>query len=65
MHGIAVYRDGAWVERGEVTLAQAAEMLNLSSMRSYERFARVLYLPSNTVRVRHGSSNDGILKIHI
>jgi DNA invertase Pin-like site-specific DNA recombinase len=31
-HGIAVHRDGEWVERGEVTLAQAAEMLNLSSM---------------------------------
>jgi excisionase family DNA binding protein len=32
VHGIAVHRDGEWVERGEVTLAQAAEMLNLSSM---------------------------------
>ncbi|MER9559753.1 hypothetical protein [Mesorhizobium sp. M0323] len=30
-HGIAVYRDGEWAERGEVTLTEAARMLNLSS----------------------------------
>lgn len=30
-HGIAVYRDGEWAERGEVTLTEAAGMLNLSS----------------------------------
>ncbi|MER8684508.1 helix-turn-helix domain-containing protein [Mesorhizobium sp. M1405] len=29
-HGIAVYRDGEWAERGEVTLTEAAGMLNLS-----------------------------------
>ncbi|WP_292572389.1 helix-turn-helix domain-containing protein [Mesorhizobium sp.] len=29
-HGIAVYRDGEWAERGEVTLTEAARMLNLS-----------------------------------
>ncbi|WP_292716483.1 helix-turn-helix domain-containing protein [Mesorhizobium sp.] len=29
-HDIAVYRDGEWAERGEVTLTEAASMLNLS-----------------------------------
>jgi DNA invertase Pin-like site-specific DNA recombinase len=29
-HGIAVYRDGEWAERGEVTLTEAARMLDLS-----------------------------------
>ncbi len=31
-HGIAVYRDGEWAERGEVTLTEAARMLDLSPM---------------------------------
>lgn len=31
-HGIAVYADGEWAERGEVTLTEAARMLNLSPM---------------------------------
>ena len=31
-HGVAVYRDGEWAERGEVTLTEAARMLDLSSM---------------------------------
>ena len=31
-HGIAVYRDGEWAERGEITLTEAASMLELSSM---------------------------------
>ncbi len=31
-HGIAVYVDGEWAERGEVTLTEAATMLNLSPM---------------------------------
>ena len=31
-HGIAVYREGEWVERGEVTLAEVAKLLNLSAM---------------------------------
>lgn len=29
-HDIAVYRDGEWAERGEVTLTEAASILNLS-----------------------------------
>jgi DNA invertase Pin-like site-specific DNA recombinase len=29
-HGIAVYADGEWAERGEVTLTEAARMLNLN-----------------------------------
>jgi len=29
-HGIAVYVDGEWAERGEVTLTEAARMLDLS-----------------------------------
>ena len=29
-HGIAVYREGEWAERGEITLAEAASMLDLS-----------------------------------
>ena len=31
-HGIAVYADGEWAERGEVTLTEAARMLNLSPL---------------------------------
>jgi hypothetical protein len=31
-HGIAVYRDGEWAVRGEVTLIEAAKMLNVSPM---------------------------------
>ena len=31
-HGITVYRDGEWAERGEVTLPEAARMLNLSPL---------------------------------
>jgi DNA invertase Pin-like site-specific DNA recombinase len=31
-HGIAVYVDGEWAARGEVTLTEAARMLDLSSM---------------------------------
>ena len=31
-HGIAVYKYGEWAERGEVTLIEAARMLNLSPM---------------------------------
>ena len=31
-HGITVYRDGEWAERGEVTLPDAARMLNLSPL---------------------------------
>jgi len=31
-HGIAVYREGEWAERGEVTLTEAARMLDLSPM---------------------------------
>jgi DNA invertase Pin-like site-specific DNA recombinase len=31
-HEIAVYRDGEWAERGEVTLTEAARMLDLSPM---------------------------------
>ena len=31
-HGIAVYRDDEWAERGEVTLTEAAKMLDLSPM---------------------------------
>jgi hypothetical protein len=31
-HGIAVYMDGEWAERGEVTLTEAAGMLDLSPM---------------------------------
>jgi DNA invertase Pin-like site-specific DNA recombinase len=31
-HSIAVYRDGEWAERGQVTLTEAATMLNLSPM---------------------------------
>ena len=31
-HGIAVYREGEWAERGEITLTEAASMLDLSPM---------------------------------
>jgi excisionase family DNA binding protein len=31
-HGITVYREGEWAERGEVTLPEAARMLNLSPL---------------------------------
>jgi excisionase family DNA binding protein len=31
-HGIAVYVDGKWAERGEITLTEAAKMLDLSPL---------------------------------
>ena len=31
-HGIAVYADGEWAERGEVTLTEAARILNLNPL---------------------------------
>jgi hypothetical protein len=31
-HGIAVYREGEWVERGEITLEAAAQRMNVSVM---------------------------------
>src|SRR5262249_15673031 len=31
-HGIAVYREGEWVERGEITLGAAAQIMNVSLM---------------------------------
>src|SRR5262249_36286289 len=31
-HGIAVYREGEWVERGEITLEAAAQIMNVSLM---------------------------------
>jgi len=31
-HDIAVYREGEWAERGEITLTEAAKMLDLSPM---------------------------------
>ena len=31
-HGIAVYREDEWAERGEVTLTEAAKILDLSPM---------------------------------
>jgi methionyl-tRNA formyltransferase len=31
-HGIAVYRDSEWVERGEITLEAAAQIMDVSVM---------------------------------
>jgi hypothetical protein len=44
--------DGEWAERGEVTLTEAARILNLSLMRYFAGFGRVSFLPSGTVRAR-------------
>jgi hypothetical protein len=44
-HGIAVYADGEWAERGEVTLTEAARMLDLSPM-SVLRWIRAGIIPA-------------------
>ncbi|WP_348526860.1 hypothetical protein [Mesorhizobium sp.] len=63
--GIAVYRDGEWAERGEVTLTEAARMLNLSPATVLRQFAPASSPPSNIAKAHLGSSNDGISKIRI
>jgi hypothetical protein len=30
-HGIAVFRDGEWIERGEITLEAAAKLIGVST----------------------------------
>jgi excisionase family DNA binding protein len=44
-HGIAVYVDGEWAERGEVTLTEAARMLDLSPM-TVLRWIRARTIPA-------------------
>jgi DNA invertase Pin-like site-specific DNA recombinase len=44
-HGIAVYVDGEWAERGEVTLTEAARVLDLSPM-TVLRWIRAGILPA-------------------
>jgi DNA invertase Pin-like site-specific DNA recombinase len=39
-HGIAVYRDGEWAERGEITLEAAADILNVSPMTALRMIRR-------------------------
>jgi Recombinase/Recombinase zinc beta ribbon domain len=52
-HGIAVYVDGEWAERGEVTLTEAAGMLDLSPT-CFVGSVLGLFLPSNTAKARPG-----------
>jgi DNA invertase Pin-like site-specific DNA recombinase len=39
-HGIAVYRDGEWAERGEITLEAAAQIMNVSVMTALRMIKR-------------------------
>lgn len=39
-HGIAVYREGEWAERGEITLEAAADSLNVSPMTALRMIRR-------------------------
>jgi DNA invertase Pin-like site-specific DNA recombinase len=39
-HGIAVYRDGEWAERGETTLEAAAQIMNVSVMTALRMIKR-------------------------
>ncbi|MER9344922.1 hypothetical protein NKI41_29925 [Mesorhizobium sp. M0601] len=62
-HGIAVYRDGEWAERGEVTAA--ARMLNLSSATVLRQLAAGIIPAEHIAKAHHGSSNDGKSKIRV
>ena len=44
-HGIAVYVDGEWAERGEITLTEAAKMLDLSPLTAL-RWIRAGIIPA-------------------
>jgi excisionase family DNA binding protein len=48
-HAIAVYVDGEWAERGEVTLTEAARMLDLSPM-TVLRWIRAGIIPAEQYR---------------
>jgi hypothetical protein len=39
-HDIAVYRDGEWVERGEITLEAAAKVLGVCNMTAHRMLRR-------------------------
>ena len=39
-HGIAVYRDGEWAERGEITLDAAAEIIGVCKMTALRMIRR-------------------------
>jgi hypothetical protein len=39
-HGIAVYRDGEWAERGEITLEAAAQIMDVSVMTALRMIKR-------------------------
>jgi excisionase family DNA binding protein len=47
-HGIAVYRDGERVERGEITLKEAADLLKISPM-SVHRLIQAGMLPAEQI----------------
>lgn len=54
-----------WAERGEVTLTEAARMLNLSPATVLRQIRAGIIPPSNNAKAPLESSNDGISKIRI
>ncbi|ESZ19967.1 helix-turn-helix domain-containing protein [Mesorhizobium sp. L2C084A000] len=59
-HGIAVYKDGELAARGEVTLTEAARMLNLSSATVLRRIRAGIIPAEQYCKGAPGSSNDRI-----
>ncbi|MES0033562.1 helix-turn-helix domain-containing protein [Mesorhizobium sp. M0040] len=64
-HDIAVYRDGEWDERGEVTLTEAASILNLSPATVLRQIRAGIIPASNIAWAHPGISNEKISKIRI
>ena len=55
-HDIAVYRDGEWAERGEITLDAAAEIIGVAKMTALRMIRRGDSRAGRPARVRPGSS---------
>ena len=53
-HGIAVYADGEWAERGEVTLTEAARILNPNPLTVLRQIDAGSFPPSNIAKARPG-----------
>ena len=52
--GIEVYRDGERLQRGELTLDEAAARLSVSAMTVLRMIRRVVFLPESFARQRLG-----------
>ena len=55
-HDIAVYRDGEWAERGEITLEAAAQIIGVCKMTALRMIRAATSKDGRPARVRPGSS---------